>query len=231
MANLFNQRSFLIIYLQHLTNFSSFPIENQVHYNGTNLEEDSRTLIKIKLSDISQEKNEVDDFQNDEDYLSESESMESPVSDDHSNDSESLKESSGSLFSPDTKIEYNTIKDEEKDLKNDSNDEKLEEKLHQEEEKLNLKDSEAEKTRKYIKQSSRFAKIANIQEDYSARFFTEEEKMKFALESGIKFNDRVILNRIKIKEHMKKVNNTFHSICNFYLILDGTPKTHTTYFA
>jgi len=183
----------------------SFPDDIPTDFGDSLLFEENNTVIKLRLSDIPPEKLELEDQQNDDDLASENSG--SSISDDYSDSPDNFKETNTSVFDSAIKMEENIFieKEEEKDIKDIHIETKLEFKDNLQEDKLNLKDSEVEKTRKYIKYNSRFAKIANIKEDFSIKPLTEEEKIRLALESGVRFNDRVILNKMKVKEHMKYV--------------------------
>jgi len=76
---------------------------------------------------------------------------------------------------------------------------------NEEDDEENKEDREGEPgKRKYVRQSTK-AKQQNIQKEFTIQELTPEEKFQLALESAARFNDRLFINKIKLKQEIKRI--------------------------
>ena len=104
-------------------------------------------------------------------------------------------------MSPD-KREQSEKLEEEMSVKEENRDNK--ESVDEERSEHNKEGGTHEK-RKYIRQATKI-KLQNVKKDLTGVMLTPEEKLALALESASKFNDRVHINKIKLKHRIKEVS-------------------------
>jgi hypothetical protein len=196
--------------MENLFGIPSIPPQNE--------SDPTETRIKLRLSDLVREKHlsNGDDDEGDElDSNSEDYSGEEMSEEDNDQNDSAMEDANGSEENFEGKGEEKASPDQYEDKEEENIDNESPEKNQgkegidgNEEEKIDLnllKDQEIDTTRKYIRYNSKFAKQANIIQDFTGKIMTPEDRFKLSVDSAIKFNDRVMLNKIKVKEHMKRL--------------------------